>query len=115
MCLDKLKPVSTKKGYGWKVFDKWDSKLESRYFDIRYPTNKWIKDKKSKPIQGDRVCYPTGFHVFVSKEKAKDWGGIVRKVYYKNVVATGLQNIGFWENICAQVIVAKEIWIEETK
>ena len=113
MCLDKLKPVSTKKGYGWKVFDKWDSKLESCYFDIRYPTNKWIKDKKSKPIQGDRVCYPTGFHVFVSQKRAKDWGGIVCKVYYKNVVATGLQKMSWFEPMFAKIIVAKEIYIED--
>ena len=116
MCLDILKPVSTKKGYGWKVFGVRGGKLYPVYQSLEgvgeksFPTNVWFRDAGKGKIE---CKYPKGLHLFFSKREAKDWamlhlGDAIKKTHYRNVVATGIVN-----NRKLRAIVAREIYIED--
>jgi len=121
MCLDILKPVSTKKGYGWKTFAMDDGQLYSwidkdRGRERQLLPREWIKDCRDIPIMMDNgFSYPTGYHIFVTKRSAEKWKineEVIRKVRFHNVVATGIQK-GLKKPQKFQVIVAKEIYIED--
>ena len=127
MCLDKIKPVSTKKGYGFKAFSEGLGNLYPAYFcldrtyyehTLSFPINKWFKDPNDYPIKIDTDNkYPAGMHLFSTKRGAEIWGKIhfaptIKKTYYRNVVATGITKCGLSQ---LSVIVAREIYIEDKK
>ena len=125
MCLDILKPVSTKKGYGFKAFSEGLGNLYPAYFgldrdhyehDLSFPINKWFKDPNTHPIRmDDNNKYPAGMHFFSTKQGAEIWAKIhnastIKKTYYRDVVATGIAKCGLSR---LSVIVAREIYIED--
>ena len=105
MCLDTVDRVTKKsRGYGYKAF------FEKREGEIRgvcpadftFPEEQWYTDPNTKTIDGK---YPAGFHICRFKEHARSWGGdTTRKVYYREVVASG-------DFLSEPVIVARQIWI----
>ncbi len=121
MCLDKLSEFKVKLnkegiGVGFKVFvgnSIFGLKAEWNGTQYIRSENKWLREgdfradkvKHTKKIGYSSVKYPLGFHVFLSKRAAKQWGGgQIRKVKFRRVVATGLQ-------MTYKCIVAKEIFI----
>ena len=114
MCLTKFKkfrvPLNRKGiGKGWKVFDN----RENGLYPIVYadnkplPTNEWLNERDFRPWATENEenirTYPKGFHIF---RKKKGWlttrpCEIRTRVYFKNVVATGV-----WVD---DVIVAKDM------
>lgn len=105
MCLSKLKPVSTKKGYGWKVmriYPESNNVVPLCHDEPVFTFNQWIKDK-----------HEIGFFLYLTKKDAEEsfaiWSGdlIIRKTYYRNVIKTGLHGLK------DRFIVAREIYIED--
>ena len=104
MCLYTI-DEKTKKGrrYGYKGFDKSGEKLCGLCMgDFTFPEEQWYTDPNTKTIDGR---YPAGFHICRFKEHARDWGGATtRKVYYREVVASG-------DFLGEPVYIARQIWI----
>jgi len=107
MCLEKVdKEIDRKicKGYGWKVFIKgingevlgdWRGNIEKPR-----PRGKWLNEKnftKKNAFKFIRTHgkYPRGWHIFATREMARQWknssGGFIEKVEYRDVLATGWQ------------------------
>ena len=123
MCLQRLDDFNVKLnkddiGSGWKVFvDGNCGKLHGEYHNSgERPTNKWLNEKQFRGMgftnpRWKKIMsrYPFGWHIFPRKEDAVKWicgsfTKVIKKVKFRNVVATGYQ-IGY------KVIVAKEIYI----
>ncbi len=122
MCLDTVdKKIGVTGGEGWKVFGGQDRRdrddpqegLRGWFgFGGYIPIGKWVTDRPRRL----RLCsyytdnqYPSGFHLYSSRAIAyKDFKGVrvrrIRKVSFRKVVATGVQDE-------APVIVAREIYI----
>lgn len=104
--------------WGWKVFRKGHNEgLYGEYYftGISFPNNRWVHDPHTLAItysyddDGARLTYPTGFHLFLTREDAREWKGendtlCIRKVLFKDVVAIGKQDE-------LDVIVARSIKI----
>lgn len=108
----------------WKSFDRTDWTARERPEDIlasagfkrgpTLPIGKWLHEKKFRKhpqktmIYTDRGEYKTGWHIYKTMEDALrlHWylGEIVRKVEYRNIVATITED-------GRRVVVAKEIKI----
>ena len=113
MCLNYLqKSIRTKKegGYniGWKIFDDDHGHPTSLHMCTkRYPIAQWIHEKDYRAMDDEYITIPrgnsykTGFHIYV--EKPVD-SHKARKVYFKKIVARGVQSM-------KNVIVAKEMFI----
>ena len=126
MCLYTVDKKTKKgRGYGYKTFQvNKDGSLRNLYAQVNpsikithFPIETWIKDENKKKIQEyDFNEYPTGFHIHTSKKKAKNYISTdikltTRKVDYRNVVASGIQNIDNTGN--TNVIVAREIYVHK--
>ena len=133
MCLDRLEDFPTK-DYGWKVFIRrrgkeaiWSGRLnlnqrspaskaglEEPFIDYVFPVNKWLDANNGKRntilhTNDDYKNYKAGFHIFPSRNAAREFGyGVIRKVKFKEVITTGIQN----EH---KVIVAKKILVLPAK
>jgi hypothetical protein len=134
MCLNTVHKVisAPKEGVGWKVFE-CDSSGKT-YFAIYqglpnkiYPVGEWLKemdyrdpnDRRRKKIYIENMpAYPFGFHIFSTKQAAQTYldlglGGVIKKVKYRRVVATGTQTI-FLDGLHSRhykTIIAKEMMI----
>ena len=114
MCLDTVdkKPTVTE-GEGWKAFSIHRGVLTATCMGTLMPEGKWLKDRNKRPIAcgswDSKKTYPPGFHIARSKSGTRGWGGNVRKVSFRNVVATGAQG-GDGYTMC-RYIVAREIYI----
>lgn len=104
---------------GYKIFDISNDGL--LYFPWYHPKklnslriNKWIHDKSKGLLNKYGLAnnkYRTGFHIFTTEHDAKEFASrndvsnakVIRKVYYKNIVAIGSQ--------VEQVVVARSIKI----
>lgn len=111
MCLDTVdKEIKKTKESGWKVFKKGPRGLISLFFEGRvFPIKKWITDRRKGNVDSDE--YQKGFHIYATKHAAKRFcfrGCVMRKVEFKDVVATGTQ-------IGLKVIVARKMKILEEK
>jgi hypothetical protein len=116
MCLDKItsRKQYKKIRYGWKVFELHEGNLTSLCITHSkyhyYPINQWITAENSTVINNkDFFCYPSGFHVCVTKRSTKKWlysrwVNVVRKVAYKNIIVYGRDSN-------EKVVVAKYIKI----
>ena len=96
-------------GVGYKVF-----RTDERYhlsfenFGGRIKYNEWYQDKANLMI-GSIQRYPTGYHIFTTLGGAKGWASqceAIRRVDYKNVVASGTQG-GY------PIVVAREMYIHK--
>ena len=116
MCLTNVDEKTKKgRGYGYKAFRKYDG---GRLYPVcnsfsggrSFPEEQWFTDPNKSRINGN---YPAGFHLHINKKDVRAWGkdGVChRKVFYKDVVATGTQVFGF-EIVEERIIVARQIWI----
>ena len=108
MCLHTVDEKTKEgKGYGYKAFSKHGDTLtplrrRSGRGQLSFPEEVWFTDPNTKPIEGQ---YPAGFHINRFKIHALDWAGdTTRKVYYREVVASGF----WWDE---PVYIARQIWI----
>ncbi len=107
MCLATVDEKTKRgKGYGYKAFKKKGGSLTPVMgYSLDFPEEEWFTDPNMESIMGR---YPAGFHIHTNKKHAKLWGTTVnRKVYYREVVASGL----FCEQTRQRIIVARQIWI----
>ena len=107
MCLAVVDKVTKKgKGYGYKAFKKKRGSLTPVMgYSLDFPEEEWFTDPNTQPITN---LYPAGFHIHTNKKHAGWWNGdAVRKVYYREAVASGL----FSEQPPQRVIIARQIWI----
>ena len=105
MCLSKLENFKVTQNYGWQVFRKEPTSELYPYFfggDKPVPVGEWQKDKFR--IFSKCICtetdtrYKEGYHIFLNEEDAKVYfpgsdNFCIRKVWFKRVVARGLQEI----------------------
>jgi hypothetical protein len=118
MCLARLdSSLKQKRAYkqriGWKVFRHYESKL---FFAIMFhnnksecPTNRWLTSNKKGRIScaDTDQRYKPRFHVFLHKPKTNiDDYEVVRKVKFKQPVATGWQD-------GHPIVVATKIFVEK--
>ena len=133
MCLQTIDEVPKyKDGFGWKVFEenhKGNLRPDMQGNNV-WPVDEWIK-AKGEPLHINNDCclptYKSGFHIFPTKREAEEYKRqrvspyyrmSVRKVEYRNVIATGISKLfgnyfihyTAWEGRC---IVAKEMRILE--
>ena len=127
MCLGQLAkfdiPLDKKGvGVGWKIFKKrWrDGKLVGEFYNSTVLLkNRWLDEQdfrmgafKNKNYKRIESRYPFGWHIFLKRKDAKEWGGIegdssriILKVKFRRVVATGYQGNN------RAIVVAKELLI----
>ena len=98
-------------GVGYKVFltdERYHLSFE--YFGGRIKYNEWYQDKaRGEIFPHFSNPYPKGYHIFTALEDAKNWcypGEAIRRVDYKNVVASGTQG-GY------PIVVAREMYIHK--
>lgn len=112
MCLDTIdKKTKRGRGYGYKAFGIEDGKLVPNMLHLRsdwnYPEEVWFTDPATGGIASFMTIetYRKGFHICKSKEHAHKWDGeTTRKVFYRDITASGL----FARRT---VVVARQIWI----
>ena len=112
MCLDRIDEKTKKgRGYGYKAFGIEDEELVPNMAHLRvgwyYPEEEWFTDPATGTINapGAFIEYKKGFHICNSKKHALKWDGeTTRKVFYRDVVASGV----FHKDT---VTVARQIWI----
>lgn len=102
MCLDELADFEVKKNYAWQYFDpkKHPGHLSELMSDKIVRTDEWVKDGCPTTLSCSKEAkeYKTGFHQFLYKPYGKPFSSensfiyatdVLRKVYFKNVVAKG--------------------------
>jgi hypothetical protein len=121
MCLEKLENFKVKLneegiGTGYKVFRVEDGELYGeivRREKVRRVAV-WLKERNFREPKGSNLKlidakYEKGWHIFLSKGSAYDWGIedrlVIKRIRYRGVVAKG-RNVD--RN---RVVVAKEIFI----
>ena len=124
MCLDTVdEKLKVTRGDGWKTFEgenrpsRPDPKtLGTWAFGARIPVGEWFTDPcgLGTSIRSlDGGWYPRGFHIHRDETDARMWAAgerrRVRKVSFRQVVATGVERAGFLKE--EPVIVAREIYI----
>lgn len=118
MCLSKSINANfdIKGGIGWKAMFI-TSENKAALFDGHYHVNTWVKaennyhDEEALIHDGQGEKYPSGFHVLLTREAARNYTSkkSVCKVKFRKVVAIGTQRVKGKEEPC---IIAKEIFIE---
>ena len=106
MCLTNVDEKTKKgRGYGYKCFKETGGMLFPIVQPLKggraFPEGVWFSDARRGQIYGG---YPKGFHIATEKKGALRWLGTYRKVFYKDVVASGTFSL-------ESVIVARQIWI----
>ena len=115
--------------YGYKVFIQ-EGQINCNLYplycgrNVQLPIGEWINRKEVNRVNNtiqvkhnDRVVgeYKAGFHVFVDVQDAKDYAmasnEVVRKVMFKNVVASGLNSLEM--NRCCTVVAGYIKILEE--
>lgn len=112
MCLEKVTNwCKEKKGIGWKVVledreHKYHPQFQNRF--LTFKKCHWNKDTNLFRITSAFYVssqYSSGFHLFKTRAEAREWTkrkrGIIKKVKYRKLVASGIQSY-------KRVIVAKE-------
>ena len=122
MCLDSLEKFKVKLneggvGTGYKIFKLEDGKLYGEFARIEKVrrTGVWLKEQnfrhpKGTCLRGIDNRYKYGWHIFLRKQSAYDWGidepyRVIRRIKFKDIVAKGRNVDG------NRVVVAKEIFI----
>ena len=121
MCLQKLEDFNVRLnkdgvGTGYKVFRQFKGKLFGEYARTgkERRTDIWLKEENFRPQRSDdgleRIGkrYKRGWHVFLTWKAAENWrseGQHIRKIKFKDIVATGR---GAYNS---RIVVAKEIFI----
>ena len=111
MCLAKIDKVTKRgRGYGYKAFNITIGRLypvaASLPAGVSFPEEQWFTDPKQGMVDG--LNYPAGFNIHTNKKHVLGWNGDTnRKVYYKEVVASGLFSVIVPEH----VIIARQIYI----
>lgn len=116
MCLGRTKPMPTKiPTYGWKVFRKMGGKYypECRgvLFKKGYETAHWIKKVGPKRIKYSfKKSYRSGFHVFRTRENARQWNnfGKIVKVKIRKVHTYGEQWF-FDVFVCDEMLIPQKL------
>lgn len=115
MCLFNTKPISKKKGKGYKVFGRNSAGyLLGDYSRTFRPINQWLHEKDYRPLSiglMGSLTYRPGFHIFIRKKDAIYWASfftysVVRKVKYRNAFVGG-------EFSGKECVVATEIKIKK--
>lgn len=111
---DQSKAPTISDGTGYKfVRTEKDGKLWSLYMNSVLKEEEWIEDEETYYIQCEEVgvMYTNGFHIYSRKPIIVNYDHSrfsIRKVSYKNVVATGVE----WPHH-QEVIVARQIFIHK--
>jgi len=94
-----------------------DKKHFSYLFNYQQKTNKWLTSNdpirnKSLQTHDTSEYYPAGFHIFQTRREARLYkehnNETVVKVYYKDVLATGIQ---YNQYVLLRCIVVKQIYV----
>ena len=107
MCLNSVQSIEENfDGIGYKSVDV-DTEYEDNNYRIRKTKNpftylfggaryffgKWYTANEESEIASDSRRYTTGFHIFLSKEGAQNWGGPkVVQVSFKEAHTVGIQS-----------------------
>lgn len=123
MCLDSITSTKSEKlpknqyRVGWKLLDldKKHGLFCSLFTPVGRQLDKWVKCRV--PLRSKITIlnyselekrYSPGFHIFTTRESVKIWSksfyGNVVKVYYRRVVARGLQS-------GCECVIAKEMFV----
>ena len=131
MCLSSLMTEDEKKkyqrlidrGWGWKCYCNNKGGLRSTHQGNKATcrVNRWLKEKDYRgssytttlhPYTTASQRYSFGFHVLLTRKGARNWGGHIRKVKFKDVRAVGWQGSVFYKiNPCivvGKVLITKE-------
>ncbi len=118
MCLGSVTSVKSEKlpkdeyHIGWKAINiNKDNNTFRSAFNWNRSLNKWLRCRLplSNVLGIGRDMYPTGFHIFTTREGARNWGygkQAIVKVHYRRVVARGMQ-----DNY--KCVIAKEMYVEK--
>lgn len=117
MCLDRLEHINTKGKRGYQVFQQVEGKLYPRFHrnyrnlsvphsgKCEVPVNTWETDPNDYHISIASDCsYHTGFHIFLNRKHAKAYASatsipvVIRRVRFRDVVATGIQELPILED-----------------
>ena len=122
MCLDKTEKFKVHKNYGWTIImrDKDTEEIRPIFKHRTHPGykympivfNQWQRDHNDYLIGNKGDQYQTGFHIFLRQRDAGAWkyNDEVKKVYFREVVAKGMQHIcGISDGV--KVVVARERYI----
>jgi len=115
MCLNTVTSTERdrkREGVGWKVFEVVDGRLKGLYRGGPWKKRRWLQS-----VDDRTENYPLGFHMFRTRKDARKEASFthvsspgplrVVKVKFRDVVTTGLGNMG------ERIIVAKEMLILE--
>ena len=115
MCLSEITKNYPKRdkttGYGWKVvtINKDKNCMDFPFYGLGIKYNKWLRRKIIKLRALNHQYYDSGFHIFKTRNSARDYqtpNEKVVKVKYKGIVCSGIAN-------CDEVLVVKQIYIEK--
>lgn len=122
MCLNRRNRSVTLpigQNWAWKVFyscNQYGARSEYMTVNPLIPLGKWVNERdyrgcdetiETLPCDSQDWCYQKGFHCFLDVDEARaetDSNCIMKKVFFRNPVATGTQ----WN---CRMVVAKEIYI----
>jgi len=137
MCLDIIRKFEVTENIGWKIFLADSGDIYSYFYTNlfrSFPLNTWVHEKDFRVKSSkeylrswiDERMYPTGFHIFLSKDIFKsyyipsvseDFDGVptVFQVKFRDVVATGY--CMYINKMSIKTVVAKEICVlqQDTK
>lgn len=128
MCLRQLVEFKVTRGYGWQIFRKGRTGLLQLHCHSDYPQTPvvegmWQTDPNNYYIRPG--CgfdtYKTGFHIMLEWEDILDYIAglsekVIRKVWFRDVVATGVDDLNIAYPIrSAKVVVARERFVEPKK
>lgn len=100
MCLDKLAGFEIEENFGWQMFEFRNGILgpwfcvvptQKAFNSVAIPLDQWQKDRNRGKLGGFEglPIYRTGFHIYKENPPTRT---PTRKVYFRNVVATGYFN-----------------------
>jgi len=123
MCLTLLADFEISKNYGWQIFRMVEEGLSYLYFDkpfVPVLEGRWQTDPNDYYLETEYngEQYSTGFHLFVYKKDALVYRDlnrdeVVRKVWFNNIVARGIQRLFTAPPSTAKVVVVRERFVEK--
>lgn len=114
MCLDTVQDkVTTRQRVGYKVFERREDGIlfsKFQYGPVRPVGVEIVDDSNDTLSTYSGVLYPTGFHIFLTKQAVSVWRfhsprtTVIRKVKFSHLVAEGTQELqcGKYKSVVAR-------------